>query len=77
MKPTNRIVATQSNRYPDAERVGEHLIIDRTEWVPGEHPNPHRRHHGQTAYLERYYRCLRCGCEAISKADLPAECESG
>lgn len=63
-----------SPQHPDAERVGQHLVIDKTEWVPGEHPEPHRRSPGQSQYLERYIRCIRCGCEALSKRDLPDDC---
>lgn len=62
-------------RYPDAESVDGHLIVDRTEWIPGKHPERHRRWDGQRAYRERYYRCIRCGVECVSLADFPPECE--
>jgi hypothetical protein len=60
--------------FPPAQRVGQHLVIDRAEWVPGENPETHLRHDGQTAYTERYFRCLRCGEERLSKRDFPEEC---
>jgi hypothetical protein len=51
------------------------LVIDKTEWVPGKHPDPHRQRESQTEYLERYLRCIQCGVEVLSKRDLPEECE--
>ena len=63
------------NSYPDAQRVGEHLVIDKTEWVPGKHPDPHRGHEGQTEYLERYLRCIQCGVEVLNKRDFSEKCE--
>ena len=76
MSDTSSRVETLSNRHPDAEQVGPHLVIDKTEWVPGKHPDPHRRHEGQTEYLERYLRCIQCDVEVLSKRDLPETCES-
>lgn len=74
MLDTSSRVETLSNRYPNAERVGPHLVIDKTDWVPGKHPNPHRRHEGQTEYLERYLRCVQCGVEVLREDDLPKAC---
>jgi len=75
MPDTSSRVETLSNRHPDAEQVGPHLVIDKTEWVPGEHPDPHLRCDGQTEYLERYLRYVQCGIEVLSKDDLPETCE--
>lgn len=75
MSDTSSRVETLSNRHPDAEQVGPHLVIDKTEWVPGEHPDPHLRREGQTEYLERYLRCIQCGVEVLSERDLPTECD--
>ena len=75
MEITNSIEESLSNRHPDAEHVGSHLVIDKTEWVPGKHPDPHRRREGQTEYPERYLRCIQCGVEVLSKRDLPEMCE--
>jgi hypothetical protein len=76
MSDTSSRVETLSNRHPDAEQVGPHLVIDKTEWVPGKHPDPHRRREGQTEYRESYRRCIQCGVEVLSKHDFPDECES-
>jgi hypothetical protein len=62
--------------FPDAEYVGPHLIIDKTEWVPGENPEPHLREDGQTTYAERYLRCLRCGAERLHRDEFPEECDA-
>lgn len=62
--------------FPDAEPVGPHLVIDRTEWVPGSHPDPRRREEGQAAYPESYFRCIRCGAERLRKRDFPAACDA-
>lgn len=77
MSDTSSRVETLSNRHPDAEQVGPHLVIDKTDWVPGKHPDPHCQREGQTEYLERYLRCIRCGVEVLNKRDLPETCESG
>ncbi|MDL0145593.1 hypothetical protein [Halobacterium salinarum] len=61
--------------HPDAKHVDAHLVIDKSEWVPGKHPDPQQRHEGQTEYLERYIQCLRCGQEALNERDLPVECD--
>jgi hypothetical protein len=63
--------------FPDAEYVGPHLIVDKTEWVPGGHPEPHLREDGQTTYPERYLHCLRCGAERLRRDEFPAECDVG
>lgn len=65
---------SSSPSHPDAEPVGSHLVIDKTEWVPGYDPEPHRREAGQPAYPESYFRCIRCGAERLRKEDLPDEC---
>jgi hypothetical protein len=75
MGQTNSIEESLSDRHPDAERVGPHLVIDKTEWVPGKHPDPHRRHEGQAEYLERYLQCVQCGVKVLRERDLPATCE--
>jgi hypothetical protein len=66
---------TTAPTYPDAEPIGPHLVVDKTEWVPGKDPEPHRRYDGQRAYHERYYRCLVCGEERLSTADFPEQCD--
>lgn len=77
MEQSDRREKSVTHSQPDAERVGEHLVIDKTEWAPGEHPDPHRRHGGQTRYLERYLRCIRCGVEALTEQALPDDCNGG
>lgn len=62
--------------YPDAEYVGPHLIVDKTQWVPGGNPDPHLRSDGQTTYPERYLRCIRCGAERLRRRDFPDECDA-
>ena len=76
MQPTNSIEESLSDRHPDAERIGPHLVIDKTDWVPGNHPDPYRRQQGQTEYLERYLRCIQCGVEVLNKGGLPEECDA-
>ena len=76
MQPTNSIEESLSDRHPDAERIGPHLVIDKTEWVPGHHPDPHRQHENQTEYLERYIRCIQCGVEVLNEPNLPEECDA-
>ncbi|GAB3328307.1 hypothetical protein [Haloplanus salinarum] len=76
MESTNSIEESLSNRHPDAETVGNHLVIDKTQWCPGPHPDPHRRREGQTEYLARYLRCIQCGAEVLSEGDLPEECDA-
>ena len=61
--------------YPDASTAGSHLVVDKREWEPGEHPEPHLRERGRTGYIESYFRCLRCGAEALRKSDLPEDCD--
>jgi len=75
MSDTSSRVETLSNRYPDAERVGPHLVIDKTDWVPGKHPEPQLRVEGQTEYRESYYHCFRCEVQVLSKDDFPDVCE--
>lgn len=62
--------------FPDAEYVGDHLVIDKTEWIPGEHPEAHRREAGQPTYPETYFRCLLCGAERLTRADFPERCDA-
>lgn len=66
---------TSAPSYPDATPAGDHLVVDRTEWVPGAHPDPHLRDPARAAYPETYLRCLRCGAEALHADDLPENCE--
>lgn len=65
---------SSSPDYPEAQPVGEHLVIDVSEWVPGPDPDPHRGREEQSEYLERYYRCLRCGAERLRTDGFPEEC---
>lgn len=65
---------SSSPGYPDAQPVGDHLVVDVSEWVPGHDPDPHRGREEQSEYLERYYRCLRCGAERMRTDAFPAEC---
>jgi hypothetical protein len=58
---------------PDPDVVGEHLVVDKREWVPGEHPDPHRRRGGRW-YLETYFRCVRCADERLSTREFREEC---
>ncbi|MFC7143019.1 hypothetical protein ACFQMA_25300 [Halosimplex aquaticum] len=74
MSTHNSTVRSVAPSYPDAEPVGPHLVIDKTEWVPGRHPESHRGHAGQRGYRESFYRCVVCGAERLSKRDLPEEC---
>lgn len=60
----------------DVKGVGEHLITEEAEFVPGKHPEPSRRHKGQTKYLERYLRCIKCDIEVLSERDLPEGCDA-
>ena len=62
--------------YPDPEPVGSHLVIDRTEWVPGPHPERHLRYDGQRAYRDTFYRCVKCGEERQTKRDFPGRCDA-
>lgn len=71
--PTERPSAAPT--YPDAYPVGPHLVVDKTEWVPGPHPEPHRRYDGQRAYRESYLRCVKCGAERQAERDFPAQCD--
>lgn len=74
MKITQRVEKSSSPDWPEAEPSGVHLVTDLSEWVPGPHPDPHRREEEQRRYLERYVRCIRCGLEVLSRNDLPDEC---
>ena len=60
----------------DVTDVGEHLITEEAELVPGKHPDPRRCHEGQTEYLERYLRCTKCDVEVLSERDFPEECDA-
>lgn len=60
--------------YPDAERVGDHFLIEKTQWVPGGHPEPWMRNDPQRGYFEGYFYCLHCGAERLSKGQFPELC---
>jgi hypothetical protein len=76
MSDSNRYeIRAPAPNHPDAKHVDAHLVIDKSEWVPGKHPDPQRRHEDQTEYLERYLKCLRCRTEVLSERDLPVECD--
>lgn len=66
---------SSSPSYPDAAYVGDHLVVDRTDWVPGAHPDPHLRDPARAGYPESYVRCIRCEAEALHPDDLPENCE--
>lgn len=77
MKNTIRgLERLSDNSYPDAQRVGEHLVIDKKDWVPGKHPEPHLREEEQMGYWESYLTCVDCGVEVLSKRDFPEECDA-
>lgn len=61
--------------HPDPEPVGDHLVIDKVDWVPGADPDPHRRVDGQRAYAEPYFRCILCGEERLSRDAFPDDCD--
>jgi hypothetical protein len=75
MSDTNRRVETLSNRYPEADRVGDHLVIDKSEWVPGMNPERRLGEPERYGYFESYFRCLLCGVEVLSKSRFPEECD--
>ena len=78
MEQKARQVETLLKRdFPDAKRIGDHLVIDRREWVPGYNPDPQLRYEGQTEYLEHFYRCIQCEVECVRKRDFPPTCEWG
>lgn len=54
--------------------MGDHLVIDVAQWVPGPDPDPHRGREEQAEYLEQYYRCLICGEERLRTDGFPEEC---
>lgn len=62
--------------YPDARPVGAHLLIDKTQWVPGRHPETHLGYEDQRGYTESYYRCIRCGAERLTERAFPEECDA-
>jgi hypothetical protein len=68
-------VRASAPEYPDADQVGDHLVIDKTEWVPGPHPESHRRTEGGPEYREQYLRCIRCGVEVLRERDFPEDCD--
>ena len=68
-------ISASTPNHPDAKRVDEHLVIDKTQWCPGSHPDPNRGHEGQNEYLERYLRCVLCGIEVLNERDLPSGCD--
>lgn len=62
-------------RFPDAEYVGPHLVIDKTEWIPEARPESHRPEEERTAHADSYFRCIRCGAERLHKHEFPDECD--
>ena len=70
---SNGIRASAPN-HPDPEHVGQHLVIETQQWVPGQDPEEGRSHPTQTEYLERFYRCIQCDVEVMRKRDLPGNC---
>lgn len=58
---------------PAPDQVGDHLVIDKREWIPGHHPDPHRRN-GERGYFETFFRCVRCGEQRLHKRQFPDEC---
>jgi len=64
-----------SPNHPEVDSVGDHAVIDKAEWVPGQHPDPSHRIEGQTEYKETYLRCVKCGVEVLRRGDLPETCE--
>ena len=69
------VYRSSSKRHPEAKRVGDHLVVDKSEWVPGADPDPHFRWDGQTTYREAYLRCIRCGTECVRESDFPERCD--
>jgi len=74
MSTHTNAVRSVAPSYPDAEPVGPHLVVDKTEWVPGRHPESHRGFPDQRGYRESYYRCVVCGAERLARDDFPEEC---
>jgi hypothetical protein len=72
----NNETTSTAPTYPDAYPVDQHLVIDKTEWVPGPNPEPHLGHDRQRAHRESYYRCIKCGEERQAKRDFPEECDA-
>jgi len=60
--------------YSDARPVGQHLVVDKVDWVPGFNPETSLREDGTVGYTERYLRCVRCGKERLSQGRFPEEC---
>lgn len=75
MEQTNSVEESLSKQ--DAERVGNHVVIEQADVVPGKHPEPHLRSEGQTSYVESYLKCVDCGVEVLRKRDFPEPYESG
>lgn len=63
-----------SPEHNGAEKVGEHQVIRRSEWVPGNHPEPHKQDEIHSGYIEHYLKCVHCGIEVLNKMDFPDEC---
>lgn len=60
--------------HPDARAVGEHLVVDKSEWVPGRNPERQLGYDGQRGYAEAYLRCIQCGAERQSERGFPPDC---
>ncbi|QSG14372.1 hypothetical protein HSEST_0828 [Halapricum desulfuricans] len=60
--------------HDGASKTGEHRVIRKSEWVPGHHPEPHKRDGTRSGYIEHYLKCVRCGVEVLNKMDFPDEC---
>ena len=58
--------------YPDAYRVGPHLVIDASEWVP-ERAEPRD---GRSVRRSPSYRCLACGERQSEKRAFSDVCEA-
>lgn len=74
MEHSTRSVETLSAQ-PGTVQVEDHVVVEETDIVPGQHPEPHLRYEGQTSYLERYLRCVRCDIEVLRAHDFPNECD--
>jgi hypothetical protein len=73
----SRTTAEQKGVPPEhdgAEKVGEHRVMRKSQWVPGQHPEAHKRHGTKSGYIENYLECVDCGVEVLNKIDFPAEC---
>lgn len=60
--------------FPDAKRVGEHLVIEKTQWVPGARPESCAAPRPRDGYVEGYFYCLQCGAERLSRREFAGVC---